>query len=171
MTDTKRGRGRPKVAPTPGERVPLGLRVTADIKEGLDAAAERAGRSQSQEAEFRLERSFELDRQFGGPEMVAIVNLMAGAFLRGGQLGAAAAEPPITGGPAAWMLDPFCYDAAVAAVVDALRAAQPVQRKWKEGVTPAQQQMQENLIRHFATLTTPRTAALRGTTPRSATPS
>lgn len=41
-----------------GERVPLGLRVTADLKRKLDAAAEASGRSQSQEAEFRLENSF-----------------------------------------------------------------------------------------------------------------
>jgi hypothetical protein len=39
----------------------LGLRVTPETKQRLDAAAEQSGRSQSQEAEFRLERSF--DRQ------------------------------------------------------------------------------------------------------------
>lgn len=48
-------RGRPPL----GERVPLGLRVTPDMKARLDAAAEASGRSQSQEAEFRLARSFE----------------------------------------------------------------------------------------------------------------
>jgi hypothetical protein len=51
----KRGR------PTVGLRVPLSLRVTPEFKERLDAAAEQSGRSQSQEAELRLERSF--DRQ------------------------------------------------------------------------------------------------------------
>jgi hypothetical protein len=51
--------GRPTKAPKADERVSLGLRVTADIKRRLDEAAERSGRSQSQEAEFRLERSFE----------------------------------------------------------------------------------------------------------------
>ena len=53
----KRGRGRPTV----GERVPLGLRVTPEMKRRLDAAAKESGRSQSQEAEIRLERSFDRD--------------------------------------------------------------------------------------------------------------
>jgi predicted transcriptional regulator len=53
--------GRPTKAPLPGERVSLGLRVTAEIKRKLDEAAEKSGRSQSQEAELRLERSFELE--------------------------------------------------------------------------------------------------------------
>ena len=54
--------GRPKKAGQPGERVSLGLRVTADLKTRLDAAADDSGRSQSQEAELRLERSFNEDR-------------------------------------------------------------------------------------------------------------
>lgn len=50
--------GRPKKPAKSGERVSLGLRVTAEIKSKLDDAAEKSGRSQSQEAELRLERSF-----------------------------------------------------------------------------------------------------------------
>jgi uncharacterized protein (DUF1778 family) len=51
----KRQRGRPFL----GERVPLSLRVTPEIKLRLAEAAKRSGRSQSQEAELRLERSFD----------------------------------------------------------------------------------------------------------------
>lgn len=51
--------GRPGREPRPGERVPLGLRVTPDLKRRLDGAAMRSGRSQSQEAEFRLASSFD----------------------------------------------------------------------------------------------------------------
>jgi TraY domain len=58
MERRKRG-GRPGREPVEGERVKLGLRVTAELKRRLDAAAEASGRSQSQEAEYRLERSFE----------------------------------------------------------------------------------------------------------------
>jgi hypothetical protein len=36
----------------------LGLRVTPTIKQRLDAAAKSNGRSQAQEAEFRLEQTF-----------------------------------------------------------------------------------------------------------------
>ena len=53
--------GRPTKAPKAGDRVSLGLRVTAEIKSRLDAAAMISGRSQSQEAELRLEQSFRDD--------------------------------------------------------------------------------------------------------------
>ena len=45
--------------PVSGERVPLGLRVTADMKRQIEAAAIESGRSISAEAELRLEQSFE----------------------------------------------------------------------------------------------------------------
>jgi hypothetical protein len=54
-------RGRPMKRPVPGERTPLGLRVTAELKENLEQAAIQSGRSLSQEAELRLEKSFERD--------------------------------------------------------------------------------------------------------------
>ena len=41
-----------------GQRVSLGLKVTPKIKNQLDAAAKLNGRTQSQEAEVRLENSF-----------------------------------------------------------------------------------------------------------------
>jgi uncharacterized protein (DUF1778 family) len=53
--------GRPRGKPKPGHRVPLSIRVTPRLKELVDEAAEESGRSQSQEVEYRLERSF--DRQ------------------------------------------------------------------------------------------------------------
>ena len=51
--------GRPPKPPTPGQRMSLGLKVTAEIKARLDKVARETGRTQSQEAELRLERSFE----------------------------------------------------------------------------------------------------------------
>jgi TraY domain-containing protein len=51
----RKRKGRPSL----GKRVGLGLRVTPETKKLLDDAAARSGRSQSQEAEFRLERSFD----------------------------------------------------------------------------------------------------------------
>jgi hypothetical protein len=59
MTGQKSFGGPAKREPKQGERVALSLRMTPDLKRKLDAAAEAGGRSQSQEAEFRLERSFE----------------------------------------------------------------------------------------------------------------
>ena len=52
-------RGRPFVAATPGERTALSLRVTAETKQKLEAVALETGRSISQEAEIRIEQSFE----------------------------------------------------------------------------------------------------------------
>jgi hypothetical protein len=66
VVDVGRKPGRPSV----GERVPLGLRVTPETKQRLDAAAAHSGRSQSQEAEMRLERSFE--RQDLLPEVLTL---------------------------------------------------------------------------------------------------
>lgn len=51
--------------PTPanqGQRVSLGLKVVPEIKNQLDAAAKFNGRTQSQEAEVRLENSFRNER-------------------------------------------------------------------------------------------------------------
>lgn len=58
MLKPKNRGGRPGRRRKPNERVPLGLRVTSKLKAELDGAAKQSGRSQSQEAEFRLERSF-----------------------------------------------------------------------------------------------------------------
>jgi len=83
--ELKRKRGRPTV----GLRVPLSLRVTPELKERLDDAAEQSGRSQSQEAEIRLEKSF--DRQdllpdvlklaFGTSEEMAGIVMMLGEVI------------------------------------------------------------------------------------------
>jgi hypothetical protein len=53
--------GRPVVPGTPGERVPVGFRITAEAKLKLEQAALASGRSLSQEAELRIEQSFERD--------------------------------------------------------------------------------------------------------------
>lgn len=116
--------GRPTKAPKGDERVSLGLRVTADIKRKLDTAAVKNDRSQSQEAEFRLEQSFNEEDAVGGPDLAVFARLMSAAFLRGGQRGARAMSRRWT--PAQWVNDPFCYAAAASAVVDALNTAQPL---------------------------------------------
>jgi hypothetical protein len=49
----------PKRDPLPGERFTIATRVSPTLKRRLDAAAEESGRSQAQETELRLERSFD----------------------------------------------------------------------------------------------------------------
>lgn len=62
-------RGRPTKSPKPGTKASLGLKVTASLKAQLEHEAARNGRTQSQEAEARLERSF--DRQGLLPEILS----------------------------------------------------------------------------------------------------
>jgi hypothetical protein len=50
--------GRPRKAGEPGRKMSLGLKVTAELKEMLDAAATASGRTQSQQAEMMLRDSF-----------------------------------------------------------------------------------------------------------------
>jgi len=52
-------RGRPTKKAKPGTKASLGLRVTANVKDRLEHAAKLSGRTQSQEAEYRIERSFD----------------------------------------------------------------------------------------------------------------
>jgi hypothetical protein len=54
--------GRPTKPPKPRERVPLGLRITPEMKRQLEMAAVIKGRSLSQEVELRLERSLDIGR-------------------------------------------------------------------------------------------------------------
>src|SRR4051794_5884686 len=83
--------GRPKRKLSPGERVPLGLRVQPEIKNELDSAAVKSGRSQSQEAEFRLEQSFRTQSILNealalryGPELAGILRLVGDAIAEAG---------------------------------------------------------------------------------------
>src|SRR3569833_3893582 len=63
----KKRRGRPIKPAVEGERIPLSLRVTAELKRDLERAA--AGRSLSQEAESRLEASFDDEELFSSPRV------------------------------------------------------------------------------------------------------
>src|SRR4029453_18319761 len=51
--------GRPMRVAEDGERVMIGCRVSAEIKNRLDEAARKSGRSQAQELELRLQQSFQ----------------------------------------------------------------------------------------------------------------
>jgi hypothetical protein len=96
MAGTSRDReqppGKPGRKPHPanqGERVSLGLKVTPEIKNRLDAATADTGRTQSQEAEWRLDRSFQqqhlldqvFDLSYRDPQLVALL-LQLGEAMR-----------------------------------------------------------------------------------------
>ena len=66
----KKKRGRPPLPPTEGKREVITLRVTGELRRRLNSAALETGRSMSQEAELRIEWSFQRDddrhASFGG---------------------------------------------------------------------------------------------------------
>ena len=69
---TKRKRGRPKLADGAGKRSSFNTRITPHLKERLEQEAAINGRSLSEEIEFRLEQSFMFEQakfsEFGGEE-------------------------------------------------------------------------------------------------------
>jgi TraY domain len=115
MAARKRFGGRPKRQPEPGERVHLGFRVTPQLKRKLEEASAANGRSQSQEAEMRLEQSFghqELLPQVlalaYGRQLAALL-LMLGEMLRRGN----------------WLESPYGFDQSVKGVNFLLKALRP----------------------------------------------
>jgi hypothetical protein len=128
-TQTK---GRPrKRQPKPGERVSLGLRVTPHLKAALDDAAAGSGRSQSQEAELRLERSF-----YNQTLTAEVMALRYGTALAGlaltvcelmkatGQHAAFEATATLQG-MERWWENPYAYDQALQSVTAMLEAFRP----------------------------------------------
>jgi hypothetical protein len=132
---TRRNRGgRPGREPDPGERVKLGLRVTPQMKARLDTAAKHSGRSQSQEAEFRLERSF--DRQdlvrdaltsAYGAELAGLLMMSGLAMLNAGLNQYWNRSDPLEGDEELtnWTDDPTAYDQGVQAINLILEAYRP----------------------------------------------
>ena len=126
MPSDKRKIGRPGRKPNEGERVGLSLRVTPETKRTLDAAAEKAGRSLSQEAEYRLERSFQneqllpqlLDMAYG--RQLAGLLIALGRSMRdaGWFVGMQSNEP--FSGWGDWFSSPVAYGAAVVAAKEVL---------------------------------------------------
>ena len=132
MKAAKNKGGRPGRPRAPGERVPLGLRVTVDLKNKLDRASHDSGRSQSQEAELRLESSFRscriaieaLELAFGAE--TAKFMLRVGMMIRS----ASSAGNFITGTMhdddlAAWLENPFVFAAVERGVKRLLEAQRP----------------------------------------------
>lgn len=126
MKNSSRRTGRPTKAAEPGKRVSLGLKVTADIKHRLDEATKVSGRTQSQEAELRIEQSFALEEQWGGRDIRNLAQLAAATFEHAGATAAAANGHP-DWSPAEWTRDPECYTAAVRAIVEALYGRVPTE--------------------------------------------
>ena len=108
--------------------MPLGLRVTPPVKSRLEIAAQESGRSLSQEAEFRLEHSFDregllpevLTLAFGSRQTAGLV-WMLGIVIDA--VGRAAQEAPVRtqtllgqASDSHWMFDPVAFREVQSAV-------------------------------------------------------
>lgn len=114
-----------------GRRVSLGLKVTPEIKNKLDAAVKESGRTQSQEAEARIEQSFIDQRQarlfselYFGRELSALLEVIGRAMRDAGTHAAANAAAAKLGSPD-WIDNPYGFDAAIKAVARVLEALRP----------------------------------------------
>ena len=115
-------KGRPrKRAPKSGERVALGLRVTPETKKALDVAAKQSGRSQSQEAEIRIEQTLASERSLlegldlaYGPALAGLLLVAAEAMKEAGQH-AGFASHVAQSAPKEWWQNPYSFDQAVQA--------------------------------------------------------
>jgi hypothetical protein len=115
--------------------VQLKARMHEPLRARLEESAKRRGVSLNSELVDRVEASFTREDWFGGPEIANMARLMAAAFMRGGQRAAHARKHP-RWTTAQWLHDPFCYEAACTAVVEALRALKPVQFEQMIGEMP-----------------------------------
>jgi hypothetical protein len=115
-------RGRPTKPPTAGRKSPLGLRVTPEIKDMLDGAAQHNSRTQSQEAELRIEATFRSEQQLSqgleivyGRQIAGLLTLI-GHVLRdvGPMAGNVAALSVVVDRD--WLSSAFAVDQAVKAV-------------------------------------------------------
>jgi hypothetical protein len=106
------------------DQIGLTVRMREELRSKLAQSADRRRVSLNQEVIDRLEATFADEARFGGPELLAIANLVTGAFLRGASLGARARQHP-EWGVGEMMADPFCYRAGAYAVADALGVPTP----------------------------------------------
>jgi hypothetical protein len=72
-----RRRGRPPLSPGAPKRASFNTRLREALKGQLETAAEAAGRSLSEEIEFRLEQSFQAEEALGGPRTRALFRSLA----------------------------------------------------------------------------------------------
>jgi TraY domain-containing protein len=131
MASTTGRPGRKPKAPNPGQRASLGLKVTPEIKRKLDLAAQANGRTQSQEAEVRLENSFRDERLMVDAMVLVYGRRLTGLLLELGDLLSEVGRHvgfEVTGSLVAaenWLSDPKAYDEAVKAAMDLLEALRP----------------------------------------------
>lgn len=121
--------------------VQLKVRMREPLRAKLESAAAKKGTSINSEVVDRLESSFRVDDQLGGPEMRDIAALMIGAFNAAGAAADSADGYVSAEGEYNWRRDQFCYLHAAMAVVEALLVATP-----KGPLTPDQISLEVDVL-------------------------
>jgi hypothetical protein len=118
-------KGRPTKDPVPGQKMSLGLKVTAEVKSRLDRAARKSGRTQSQEAEMRIERSFDREALLSEVLSLAYGRETAGLLIMLGVTMKAVADRSSRAAHGHSLVDGSTYVEVEQAVISLLRAGRP----------------------------------------------
>jgi hypothetical protein len=121
------GAGRKPKGPIGGNAAWLQARITDDLRERLEQAAAASGRSLSQEAQVRLQESFdlpaELQKSWGSPEVRALAQLVSRVVRTvHGSVGASLFSEA---GDLAWHSNPFTHAAVSTAIATLLAHYRP----------------------------------------------
>lgn len=123
--------GRPRAPRKTGERATLSLRITASLFEKLDADAKAKGKALSNEAEARLESTFEDQHRarlfadfYFGRELSVLLEIIGRALRDAGVHGAdLSAKSGL--GPPNWIDNPYGFAVAVSALMRVIEAVRP----------------------------------------------
>src|SRR5204863_128627 len=114
-------------------RVPLALKVRPELKQRLDSAARESGRTQSQEAELRLEQSIRDGALL--PELLRLKygSQLAGTLLALGEAMQVAGQQSHSqiARAKSWMEVPHAYDEAARAAHELLEMRRPARQSDK----------------------------------------
>ncbi len=127
-----RGGGRKPKGPIAGNDSWLQARIPGDLRSKLDEAAAANGRSLSQEANFRLKRSFsllaKLEKAWGPPEAQALAYLVS-RLVRSIHV-EVGGSPFVNAGALGWRNNPFTHaalQAAISTLLDRLKPDGPIE--------------------------------------------
>ncbi len=102
-------------------RPQVGLRVSESMRIRLEKTARQNGCSINSEVIARLERSFELEDRFGGPQVVEIIEVVGPAMRSAGQSAAFFAGVDKD----SWLAHPYGFDQAAKAAAAVLEHHRP----------------------------------------------
>jgi hypothetical protein len=105
-------------------RAQVPLRIPEALRARIDRAAKEAGNSMNAEIGERLERSFETEDRFGGPQLVELMEMIAIVMRSTGQ-NAAFYETGKRPHQGEWLALPYAFDQAIKAAVAVLEQHRP----------------------------------------------